>query len=216
MTEAVSPSSGQAANAPPSDPRLPVVREVVLVEGRYDAHAVRNAVSCTVLETGGFGIFRDEELKTLLRRLAEERGLIVLTDSDGAGFVIRNHLRGILPANQVKHAYIPEIPGKERRKHTPGREGLLGVEGMDAETLRRVILQAATPAEQETPGEPVTKCDFYEWGLSGTPEAAARRGIVLRALGFPARMSANALLAALAALYDRDAAAQIVRNALET
>ena len=106
------------------------VREVIVVEGRYDKNAVRQVVEATVVETRGFGVFNDRERLALLRRLAEERGLILLTDSDGAGFVIRNFLKGAIPRERLKQAYIPDVPGKERRKALPGREGKLGVEGM--------------------------------------------------------------------------------------
>jgi ribonuclease M5 len=184
------------------------VREVILVEGRYDAHAVRGAVDAAVLETNGFGVFRDAELRALLKRLAAERGVIVLTDSDAAGQLIRGHLRGILPAEQVKHAYVPEIPGKERRKTAASKAGLLGVEGMDAQTLRDALLHAGATVGDGPPGQagtdPITKADLYEWGLSGTADAASRREALLRTLNLPSRMSANALLYALNGLYRRE------------
>lgn len=188
-----------------------------MVEGRYDAHAVRQAVNAPVLETSGFHIFRDTELRTLLRRLGAERGVIVLTDSDGAGFLIRSHIKGLLPPEQLKHAYIPDIRGKERRKSAASKEGLLGVEGMDADTIRQALVRAGasvTDADMSEPLEPVTKADFYEWGLTGTPDASARRERLLAALGFPRRMSVNALLCAINALYSREEASKAVENAL--
>lgn len=202
------------------------IREAVLVEGRYDAHAVREAAECVVLETGGFGVFRNDELRVLLRRLAEERGLIIFTDPDGAGFVIRSHLKGMLPEGKVKHAYIPETPGKERRKRVPGKEGLLGVEGMDAETIRKALLRAgaaicepedsacddADAVRQALRRTPLEKADFYEWGLSGTPDSHKRREAVLRFLGFPVKMSPNAMLFALSALYSYDEAEDMIRQ----
>ena len=118
------------------------IREAVVVEGRYDKSALAGVVDTLILETAGFGVFKDGERLALLRRLASIRGLIVLTDSDGAGFVIRNHLKGAIPKGQLKHAYIPDVYGKERRKRAPGREGKLGVEGMPPQVLRDAILRA--------------------------------------------------------------------------
>jgi ribonuclease M5 len=164
-------------------------------------------VDAAVLETNGFGVFRDAELRALLKRLAAERGVIVLTDSDAAGQLIRGHLRGILPVEQVKHAYVPEIPGKERRKTAASKAGLLGVEGMDADTLRAALVRAGATVGDNPPGqagaEPITKADLYEWGLSGRADAASRREALLRKLNLPSRMSANALLYALNGLYRR-------------
>jgi len=181
------------------------VREVIVVEGRYDKNALKQAVDAVVVETGGFGVFRDGEKLALLRRLAEQRGLIVLTDPDGAGFVIRNYLKGAIPKGQVKHAYVPDVYGKERRKRAPGREGKLGVEGMKPEVLRQAILNAGATvldgAESDRPAGDLTAADLFALGLSGTPDAAARRAALLRRLDLPEHMSAKALLATLNALY---------------
>ena len=157
------------------------VREVIVVEGRYDKNAVRQVVEATVVETRGFGVFNDRERLALLRRLAEERGLILLTDSDGAGFVIRNFLKGAIPRERLKQAYIPDVPGKERRKAVPGREGKLGVEGMSPGVLLEA-LERAGATEEGTPGnrQPITKADFYDLGLTGRPDSAARRAALLR------------------------------------
>ena len=188
----------------------PRVRELIVVEGRYDKNALLQAVDAAVLETGGFGIFKDRELAAFLRRLAAERGVIVLTDSDGAGFVIRNHLKGILPKGQVKHAYIPDVPGKERRKARPGREGKLGVEGMAPvvllEALRRCGATFLDGDGQRSGagGAPITKADLLELGLAG-PGSAARRQALQRRLGLPQRLTANGLLEALNLLYTREA-----------
>ena len=156
------------------------VREVIVVEGRYDKNAVRQVVEATVVETRGFGVFNDRERLALLRRLAEERGLILLTDSDGAGFVIRNFLKGAIPRERLKQAYIPDVPGKERRKALPGREGKLGVEGMSPGVLLEALERAGATFEGEGeasgPRSPVTKADFYAWGLSGGPEKAGPPG----------------------------------------
>lgn len=183
------------------------VREVIVVEGRYDKNTLLQVVDATVLETHGFGIFKDKEQLSLLRRAAEKRGLIVLTDSDGAGFVIRNYLKGAIPGNLVKHAYIPDIPGKERRKTAPGREGKLGVEGMRPQILLEALRRAGATLEGETPdGAPrggITKADLMELGLYGGTESGERRRALLQKLGLPQHMSTNAMLQALNLLYTR-------------
>lgn len=181
------------------------IQEAIVVEGRYDKAAVAAVADTLILETAGFGVFKDAERLALLRRLAEQRGLIVLTDSDGAGFVIRSYLKGAIPRGQVKHAYIPDVTGKERRKRAPGKEGKLGVEGMKPDVLRQAILRAgATVLDGSAPCRPagdLTAADLFALGLSGVPEAAERRATLLRSLGLPERMGAKALLAALNALY---------------
>ena len=176
------------------------IREVVVVEGRYDKNALRQVVDATVVETRGFGVFNDKERLALLRRLAAQRGLILLTDSDGAGFVIRNFLKGAIPKSQLKQAYIPDIYGKERGKAVPGREGKLGVEGMPPQILLQALERAgATFEDGDTSGErpPITKADFYELGLTGHPESGARRARLLARLGLPERMTCSAMLEAV-------------------
>lgn len=186
-------------------PPLLKIREAIVVEGRYDKNTLAQVVDAVILETAGFGVFKDEERLALLRRLAAKGGLIVLTDSDGAGFVIRNYLKGAIPPEQVKHAYIPDVYGKEQRKRSPGKEGKLGVEGMSPEVLRQAILQAgATVLGEENAPSPrgqLTPADLFSLGLSGTPDAAARRAALLRRLALPQHMSAKALLTVLNALY---------------
>ncbi len=183
------------------------VREVIVVEGRYDKNALSQVVDATILETKGFGIFKDKAMAAFLRRLAAERGLILLTDSDGAGFVIRSHLRGILPPEQVKHAYIPDIHGKERRKRQPGKEGKMGVEGMPPAVLLQALERAgATFEDTETTkrsGPPITKADLMACGLAG-PGSVARRGTLLKQLDLPEHLTANGLLEALNLLYSRE------------
>ncbi len=191
------------------------IREVVVVEGRYDKNALKQAVDATVVETGGFGVFNDRERLALLRRLAAERGLILLTDSDGAGFVIRNFLKGAIPKSQIKHAYIPDIPGKERRKAAPGREGKLGVEGMPPQVLLAALERAgATFEDGEARPDPasITKADFYQWGLTGAPDSARRRAALLKAMGLPERMATNALLEAANLLYDTESFLKLVEE----
>ena len=178
-----------------------------MVEGRYDKNALSQVVDATILETKGFGIFKDKAMAAFLRRLAAERGLILLTDSDGAGFVIRSHLRGILPPERVKHAYIPDIHGKERRKRQPGKEGKLGVEGMPPAVLLQALERAgATFEDTETTkrsGPPITKADLMACGLAG-PGSVARRGTLLKQLDLPEHLTANGLLEALNLLYSRE------------
>ncbi len=182
------------------------IREVIVVEGRYDKNTLSQVVDATILETHGFGIFKDKAQQNLLRQAAKKRGLILLTDSDGAGFVIRNFLKGLIPAGQLKQAYIPDIYGKERRKDAPGKEGKLGVEGMKPEVLLEALKRAGATMEDGAPNEPcgqITKADFMELGLSGGADASRKRGALLKHLGLPERMSANAMVSALNLLYTR-------------
>ena len=186
------------------------IQEAIVVEGRYDKNTLSQVVDTVILETGGFGVFRNQELVALLRRLAEERGLIVLTDSDGAGFLIRGHLKSALPPDKVKHAYIPDVPGKERRKRAPGKEGKLGVEGMSPAVLEEALRRAGAtfleePAGGGVPKAAITKADLYLLGLTGAPDSARRRSALLRHLDLPEHLSTNALLPVLNALYDRAA-----------
>ena len=184
------------------------IREAIVVEGRYDKNTLSQLVDTLILETAGFGIFKNEEQMALLRRVAAQRGLIVFTDPDGAGFVIRNRLKGAIPQEQLKHAYIPDIPGKERRKARPGKEGKLGVEGMTPPVLTEALRRAGATflSREEVVQEPVrlTKADLMALGLSGGADSAARRGALLRALALPEHMSANALLQVLNSCCTRE------------
>ena len=176
------------------------VREVIVVEGRYDKNTLSQIVDATILETRGFGIMKDKAMQNLLRRTAEARGLILLTDSDGAGFVIRNYLKRVIPPKHLKQAYIPVIPGKERRKAAPGKEGKLGVEGMKPEVLLQALRRAGATFEGETESKScgeLSKTDLYDLGLSGRPDSARKRAALLRSLDLPEHMSANAMLQAL-------------------
>ena len=186
------------------------IQEVIVVEGRYDKNTLSQVVEATVVSLGGFSIFNDREKLAFLRRLAEERGLILLTDSDGAGFVIRNYLKGALPKDRVKQAYIPDIHGKERRKRRAGKEGKLGVEGMRPEVLLEALRRCGATfldgtEETARTREPITKADLVAWGLSGGADSAARRQALLRRLDLPERLTANGMLEALNLLYDRSA-----------
>lgn len=184
------------------------IREAIVVEGRYDKNVLRQIVDAPVFETHGFGVMNDRPLLGLLRRLAETRGLIILTDSDGAGFVIRNYLKGSIPAGRVLHAYIPDIRGKERRKDRPGKEGKLGVEGMRPEVLLEVLRRAGATFEDAPEAElarvPITKQDLYLLHLTGWPDSAARRAQLKQTLGLPEHLSTNGLLDSLNAMFDRD------------
>lgn len=193
------------------------IREAIVVEGRYDKNTLSQVVDTVILETAGFGVFKNQELVALLRRLAEERGLIVLTDSDGAGFVIRNRIRGSIPAKYVKHAYIPDVYGKERRKRQKGKEGKLGVEGMPPQVLEEVLRRAgATFLEEsgqpEQDGAPLTKADLMAAGLTGRPDSGERRLALLRKLNLPEHMSANALLQVLNGCYSREEAKKLLEE----
>ena len=176
----------------------------VIVEGKYDRQRLGELIDGTILETGGFGIFRDPEKLELLRTLAKKTGIIVLTDSDGAGFKIRHYIRSAIPEGKVFDVYIPDIYGKERRKAQPSKEGKLGVEGMDHQTLlecleRAGVLAGEVPARRD----PITKTDLFLLGFSGTDGAAERRAVLLKELGFPELMTAKALLPVLNTLFSR-------------
>lgn len=182
------------------------IKEAIVVEGRYDRNTLSQVVDAVIIETSGFGVFKDAERLKLLRRLAAERGLIVFTDSDGAGFVIRNFLRGAVEPSKVKHAYIPDRSGKEKRKRAPGKEGKLGVEGMSPAVLLEALRKAGATflgeaGESAPPRRALTKADLYAMGLSGTTDAARRRQELLKKLDLPERLSPNAMLEVLNALY---------------
>ena len=193
------------------------IREAVVVEGRYDKNTLSQVVDTLILETGGFQIFKDPEQMALLERAARRRGLIVLTDSDGAGFVIRSRLKGVIPAQFLKHAYIPDVYGKERRKRQPGKEGKLGVEGMPPAVLEEVLHRAgATFLEEDARSRErpnLTKADLFAAGLSGGAGSAEKRRALLKRLELPEHMSANALLAVLNGCCSREEAEEILKNA---
>ena len=182
------------------------IKEAIVVEGRYDKNALSQVVDATILETSGFGLFQDKKQLAFLRLVAQKRGLIVFTDSDGAGFVIRNHIKSAISGQYLKHAYIPDIPGKERRKATPGKEGKLGVEGMTPEVLLEALRRAgATFDDEQTPTpNQITKQDMVELGFSGGPDSSAKRRALLKKLELPEHMSANAMLQALNLLYTKN------------
>ena len=179
------------------------IKEAIVVEGRYDKNTLSQIVDAPILETSGFGIFKDKQQMALLRQVAEKRGLIVFTDADGAGFVIRNHIKSAIPGRYLKHAYTPDILGKERRKAAPGKEGKLGVEGMKPQIILDALRKAGATIEGETntTNHQITKQDLMELGLSGGANASENRMKLLRKLNLPQHMSANAMLQALNLLY---------------
>jgi len=193
------------------------IKEAIVVEGRYDKNTLSQIVDAPILETSGFGIFKDKQQMQLLHRIAETRGLIVFTDSDGAGFVIRNHIKSAIPGNYLKHAYIPDIPGKEKRKASPGKEGKLGVEGMSREIILEALRRAGATIEGEEapPVRQITKQDLMFLGLSGGPDASAKRLALLKKLNLPQHMSPNTMLQALNLLYSLEELSSIMKE-LET
>lgn len=183
------------------------VKEVIVVEGRYDKNTLKQVVDAVVIETAGFGIFNDIQKQKLLRKMAETHGLIVLTDPDGAGFVIRNFIKSCVPPEMLKQAYIPDIHGKEKRKAKPSREGKLGVEGMRAEVLLEALRKAGASfgdAQKPDFGEKITKADLYRLGLSGRENSAQRRSELIRDMDLPEHLSTDALLEILNATTSRD------------
>lgn len=192
------------------------IKEAIVVEGRYDKNTLSQILDAPILETSGFGIFKDKKQMKLLRQVAQKRGLIVFTDSDGAGFVIRNHIKSAIPGEFLKHAYIPDIPGKEKRKAAPGKEGKLGVEGMTKEVILEALRRAGATIEGEEAPESsrITKQDLMDLGLSGGADASAKRLALLKKLDLPEHMSANALLQALNLLMDQEELQRLVSELL--
>ena len=190
------------------------IKEAIVVEGRYDKNTLSQILDAPILETSGFGIFKDKQQMALLRRIAETRGLIVFTDSDGAGFVIRNHIKSAIPGKYLKHAYIPDIYGKEKRKAAPGKEGKLGVEGMTKDVILESLRRAGATIEGEavSGSQQITKQDLMELGLSGGADASNNRLKLLKKLNLPERMSPNAMLQALNLLYNLEELREIIRT----
>ena len=190
------------------------IKEAILVEGRYDKNTLSQIVDAPILETSGFGIFKDKKQMALLRQVAEKRGLIVFTDSDGAGFVIRNHVKSAISGKYLKHAYIPDIMGKEKRKAAPGKEGKLGVEGMKPEIILEALRRSGATIEGEESNSfsQITKQDLMALGLSGGADASAKRLALLKKLNLPEHMSANAMLQALNLLYNLEELTNIVKD----
>ncbi len=184
----------------------------VIVEGKYDKIKLSSVINANIITTDGFGVFKDSEKRLLIRRLAEKNGVIVLTDSDGGGLVIRNYIASVLPKDKIINLYIPEIKGKEKRKSEPSRAGLLGVEGIDTETLRSVFLPFSGKSITAEIPEPITKTDFYIDGLSGGEGSCERRRLICKKMGLPTNLSANSLLEALNMLYGREKYKELVAS----
>ena len=193
------------------------IREAIVVEGRYDKNTLSQIVDAPIFETGGFQIHKDKEQLALLRKVAEKRGLIVFTDSDGAGFVIRNYLKGTIPTKHLKHAYIPDIYGKEKRKNAPGKEGKLGVEGMTREVILEALRNCGATFEEGTATVcgGITKQHFMDLGLSGGKDSSMLRSKLLHKLNLPAHMSANAMVQALNLLYTKEELTTLVSEVKE-
>ena len=194
------------------------VREVIVVEGRYDINTLSQIVDATIVETGGFALFKDKDKQEMLRSLARRRGIIIRTDSDGAGFVIRNFIKGIVEPQYIKNAYIPDIEGKERRKSAPSKEGKLGVEGMSAEVII-TALRAAGATIDDVESAPkydgITKAELYSLGLVGGKGSAQKRRILQRSLGLPEHMSSNALVKVLNIISSREELRSLLMNGQE-
>ncbi len=192
------------------------IRQAIVVEGRYDKNTLAQIVDAPIFTTEGFGVMHDRDKLALLRAVADKRGLIILTDSDGAGFVIRSYLKGVLPKDRVLHAYIPDVPGCEKRKRRPGREGKLGVEGMRPAVILDALRRAGADMEGESAertGAPITKADLFAAGLSGAG-SSARRTALKRRLGLPEHLSANALVEVLNIILTREEFLALTQDAL--
>ncbi|MBQ6818142.1 MAG: DUF4093 domain-containing protein [Clostridia bacterium] len=188
--------------------------QVLVVEGVYDKTRLARLVDTLIIPTNGFGIFKDKEKIDLLRTLSKQQGVVILTDSDSAGFLIRNRLKQLLADGTVFHAYIPDVYGKEKRKRTPSAEGKLGVEGMTTEILQEALTKAGLDCPVTTPKSRLTKADLMLWGLSGGNHSAAKRQALQKQLGLPARMSANTLLEVLCRLYTKEEVEQAIKKAV--
>ena len=190
------------------------ISEAIVVEGKYDKNTLSQIVDAVIIETSGFGIMKNDSQVQLLRQIAKKRGLIVFTDSDGAGFVIRNRIKSLIDPAYLKHAYIPDVYGKERRKIAPGKEGKIGVEGMTRDTLIASLRRAGATFCDECikSYSNITKCDLVELGLSGCADSSYKRKQLLETLGFPTHMSANAMLQALNLLYTKEELVKFLEN----
>ncbi len=191
------------------------VKEAIIVEGRYDKIKLSSIVSSPIIDTGGFRVFKDKEKQNLIKKISAQRGLLVLTDSDSAGFVIRNFLKGIVPENELKHAYIPQLRGKEKRKAEASKEGLLGVEGMDEQIIVRAIQNSGATIlnyDKKVKSGDITKSDLYELGLSGRENSAVLREKLLKRLQLPSYLTTNAMLTALNCLYSLEELKELIES----
>ncbi len=191
------------------------VKETIIVEGRYDKIKLSSIVDTPVIDTGGFRIFKDKEKQNLIKRIARQRGILILTDSDSGGFVIRNFLKGFVPENCIKHAYIPQLKGKEKRKSEVSKEGLLGVEGVADEVIVKAIKNSGAEVLNESAGvkrSQIRKTDLYELGLTGRDNSAYLRAKLLKRLELPSYLTTNAMLSALNCLYSLEELKKIINS----
>ena len=190
------------------------LKEAVIVEGRYDKIKLRGIIDSPIIETNGFRVFHDSEKLSLIRRIAAARGILIFTDSDGAGLVIRNFLNGAVPKEQVRHCYIPQLEGKEKRKAQASKEGFLGVEGVSDEVIVEAIRKSgATIIGGESRADrEISKADLYSLGLTGTENSAKLRKVVLKELDMPPYLSTNAMLTALNCLYSFEELKELMLN----
>ncbi len=186
------------------------IKEALVVEGHYDVKAVAQVIDTQIIETNGFGVFKDKPLQKLIGRLAREQGIIILTDSDSAGFKIRAFVSGLVPQEQVKHAYVPEIEGKEKRKQSPSKSFLLGVEGMEGTVIQNIIASVST--QEERPANVYDKMLFYHLGLSGSKDSAIKRRALLTKLGLPTRLSSKTMAKILPALMSQEQLMNFLSN----
>lgn len=183
------------------------LREAVIVEGKYDKITLESVIDALIITTDGFALFKNSEKRALIRRLANERGILVITDSDGAGFVIRNHIAGLVDRSKIKHAYIPQLLGKERRKDAPSKEGTLGVEGMSREVLLNALKQAGVQPDgvsEDERRQDITRERLFDDGFIGTSGSAQRRELLLKALGLPSGLSTSALIKIINTVADME------------
>ncbi len=189
------------------------IKQAIIVEGKYDKIRLSTLVDAVIITTNGFAIYKDEEKKALIRTLAEKTGIIILTDSDSAGFDIRTHIRNIVKKGEVINVYIPDIFGKERRKAAPSKQGKLGVEGMSHEILLEAFKKAGVIASDAPPkGEPITKADLMDFGLIGAEDSAARRRQLQKNLGLPELLSANMLVEVLNVMYSKGEFMELLKS----
>ncbi len=181
------------------------IKQAIIVEGKYDKIRLSSLVDAVIIPTGGFAIYKDKEKQELIRTLAARNGVIILTDSDSAGFQIRSHLRNIVKQGEIINVYIPDVFGKERRKAQPSKQGKLGVEGMTTEALLDAFRKAGIIADEAHPkSEPITKADLMDMGLIGGENSAIMRAELQRSLGLPELLSANMLIEILNVMYTRE------------
>lgn len=177
---------------------------LVVVEGKYDKIRLQNFIDAEIVVTNGFGIFKNREMTDYIRRAAEKRGVIILTDSDHAGFMIRDRLCGCIDKKYITNVFVPEIKGKEKRKQKPSAEGLLGVEGLGEDVIKEALIKAGVTEHKQRSGEKITKTDLYVLGLSGRDGSAEKRAELIKQLGLPVGMSPSQLLTALNVLFDKE------------